>query len=426
MIPEGSNSRIQEQESSKDETPIIQEPSEDILEENTLLGESPSEDFPPPETPSPTDAPITPAPTMNVTSIVETPVPTLSPTKAPTSTPTATPTSSPTETVTIAPTSSPTIVNETQVAKFVDATASYEIDPEGLSEPTATEIIRLEIATSAFYIGLLSDYYENDSNTDFISIKANVNDIVYDENATQPLQIVFDFEVLFDSNSTVIPTSDEILDIIYTDNDTLEEYIDIYLHTSDDVWNSVLGVSFNIPTLAPSDVTNSSLIPTSSRSDNFASRTINASMFFDFFSNVTEPPTPDEYDRLTDFVNIFFTAQLTNEYNSNVDTTFTNVDATITDTAFHGTTVDDNEPADQLTSSSSSSSLSPLQVNWLFEVYFDSNSNIIPTSDSILEAITRQETTDSQITLIQDLLWNQGDIWDEVVALSLQSYQEIN
>jgi len=158
---------------------------------------------------------------------------------------------------------------------------------------------RLEIATSAFYIGVFSDAYRDNPDTTFVTIVAEVEELLYSENGTSPIQIEWNFRVGFDATSTTIPTSEAILELIYSNEETLDEYVDIYLHSEDDVWGSVSSVTFY-------DSSSAEESGVGDKPTDFHSVDGEASLMFEFSpGSVEEEPNQEEYERLVKALKYF-------------------------------------------------------------------------------------------------------------------------
>lgn len=328
---------------------------------------------------------------------VETPAPsfppsaieTAAPTQVETNAPSMAETDSPTSPLTNAPTETPRFVGTEQ-----QAVVSYEFEPGDISEPTTEEIFRLELATTAFYLGVFAERYINDPATIFSRILAQVEELLYQPDEIPPIQIDWLFEVSFNANSEVIPSSEEILEIIYADEETLQQYVDIYLQSSDDVWSSVNKISYNDAPAVEVGIVRSPALE-------FPSTNAKATFLFQFDSEEElSEPSEEEYDRLAYAIGVYLTALLTRKYLNSPDTALTSVTTAITESLF----VDETDE--------------PLQVNFDIDVLFSTDSTEIPSSESMFAMMTNN-TTPIQF-FVQDYLWKEGDIWNDVSDVTIQ------
>lgn len=320
----------------------------------------------------PTDSPSTPvpAPTMEL-SATDLPFPTFPP-----------------ESDSIEETFSPT-VTPAIVGKEEQASASYDFEPGTPRDPTPAEVFRLEIATTAFYIGVFADAYKDNPGTIFTNIVAEVEQVTFSENATPPIDINWQFQVAFDSTSTVIPSSEEILKLIYGDEETLEEYMDIYLHNKDDVWSSVTTVAYDEAS--------------ASGGTDFPSTNVEASFTLDFTPDTVEAePSQEEVDRFVTALTMFYTALLTQEYSNADDTELATVTGKLNEILF---TPDS----------------SMLQANLELVVFFSDDALSPASSDSIITIM--QENAAELLRFIQEnFSWQEGDIWPDVSDLKVDSF----
>ena len=410
MAPSPTPETTREEDDSADET-FFEVPSESLDESESPI-----------VTPIPTTIPSS-VPTENDSS-----VPTMSPSSVPdTAPPTLTETTlTPTPPETSAPSATPKVVRQDE-----DTTASYQFDGE-VSEPTGREIFRLEVATTAFYIGVFAEAYMENPDTIFANVVARVQELRYTPEETSPIQIDWVFQVSFSADSAVIPTSEEVLDIIYADEETLDQYVDIYLQNGDDVWSSLTAVTYDedagstpapslsstvestsAPSLSPfaSSVAPSqtfietTLAPSQSPMGlvEFPSTDMEATIMFQFSSNengTATEPSQEEYDRLATATSVYFTLLLTEEYLGSNENTLATATATITDTLF-------TEGVDD-----------PLQANFDFGIFFSTDSVVIPTPESIFEIF--QDNEASLESFLQEFSWNEGDVWNEVTDVSVE------
>jgi hypothetical protein len=304
------------------------------------------------------------------------------------------PTSAPTtnEPSTAAPTDSPA-----SIQKEEQASASYEFETGKATEPTPLEIFRLEIATSAFYLGVFSEAFRDNADTTFTNFVAKVDELTFSPDAIPPIEIGWSFEVSYAATSAVIPTSEENLELIYGDEETLNEYVDIYLKSSNDVWSYVSTVSFQeASTEGNADPT------TPLESESIFPRTnVEASLQLEFNPGSVEEPTQEEYERLVNALSLFYTALLAQSYSNLDDTTLATVTANLVEVFFE----------DEADSSS-------LQANLEFTVFFSEETSSVPTSSSIL-AIMR-ENSDALLRFLEEYAsWQEDDAWNEVSNLTI-------
>ena len=332
------------------------------MDENDLAESSPSMDIPV-ETPS-EDAPIFPT----VAPSVSTAIPTASPTS-------------------LAPvvTLSPTQDNAPSRGRNIQASVSYEFDLD-VTQPSESEIFRLELATSAFYIGVFSERYRDNPNTRFRLVVARVDNLIYDPTAIPPIEIEWDFDVTFAQNSAIIPPQEEILEVIESDEDTLEEYVDIYLRNTDDVWSSVSRVTIDAIQL---ESETSTFVPDL---DLFAVTPVDVTMIFGLSSGSTIAiePGDEEYNQLAAAAETFYTALLSPIYPLGQESELATVTAVVTGHLF-----------------ASGGSTPTLQVNYEFLVYFSPDSTDIPEPQDILDVMIN--SVGSLPEFIRDFLWVEGE-----------------
>ena len=313
-----------------------------------------------------------------------------------------------------------------------------------MPEPTGREVYRLELATTAFYLGVFSETYAENPDTTFVSVVANAQETRYNPQASPPIDIDWEFQISFGIDSVVIPTSEEVLDIIYADEDTLNDFVSIYLQNGDDIWTSVTTITFDhgdedaedgevsttpTPTLAPSVsiVVESTTLPSLSvdtstsepsqplpqatfapstatmSSTDFVQTEMKATIMLEFLSdgnNTLAEPSQDEYDQLASSISLYFIGLLTEEYLGSNETTFATATATITDArigeADNGTT---------------------LQANFNFDFFFSADSTDIPTPDSSFELL--KDSEESLESFLQGFAWD-DDVWNEIDVVSVE------
>lgn len=345
---------------------------------------------------------------------------------------------------TAAPTATPRVVRLVEYA-----TASYEFNGE-VPEPTGQEVFRLELVTTAFYLGVFSETYAENPDTEFVSVVANAQEMRYNPEASPPIDIDWEFQISFGVDSVAIPTSGEVLDIIYADEDTLNEFVIIYLQNGDDVWTSVTSVTYDegdedveddevsttpTPTLAPSVsiVTESTTVPSISvetstsepsqpltettlapstattSSTDFVNTEMEATIVLEFLldDNATlAEPSQDEYNGLANAVSVYFTGLLTEEYLGSNETTLATATATITDTKIGG---GDNGAT--------------LQTNFDFNLFFSADSTDIPTPESSFELL--KDSAESLENFLQGFSWDEADPWNEIAVVSVEPLTSI-
>ena len=421
--------------SSLDET-TPENPPEDSVDETKNPTQSPT---PPASTTQPTIPPSTTqtnAPTtveaetdMPTEAPIETEPPSTQPTPSPTMSPSIEPTTMPpTQSPTVSPiaTASPTVVETSEpttmpqtaapsttaqiVATEVEAASAFVFDEGGVTEPSDSDIFRLEIATSAFYIGVFSDAYENNPNTTFVTLVADVDEILYAENATPPIQVAWNFQVGFDSSSTVIPDEEEILELIYSDEETLQEYVDIYLQSGDDVWTSVTSIEFEQSAatgeIPDEDTTENDTSEEDAIQDgSFPSTQVEATFKMEFTPDtVDKEPGKDEFERLVAALDVFYTALLTQTYSEVDDTTFATVATSVSDTSF-----------------SDEDDVGLLQADLEFDLFFSQDTSNVPSSASLLS--TMRESDVELLRFIQEdtaVMWEEDDAWPFVSSLTIE------
>ncbi|CAB9525787.1 ECF subfamily RNA polymerase sigma-24 subunit [Seminavis robusta] len=397
----------------------------------------------------PTRLPKTATPTEEPTFLPTTEEPTILPTEEPTIPPTAETTILPTEEPTILPSTAAPSVQETfkpsmiptefpsqsgiPVAVTTDeqAVALYEFTPGEVSEPDSAEVFRLQIATTAFYIGIFSEHYSDNPDTTFLNIVATVADLRYDPDAEPPIQVDWDFRIFFDANSNVLPTQQELLALIYADEDALNEYVEIYLHNSDDVWASVIRVTYSEapegelpeperpsfrPTRRPSGqptlvatlirTLSPTLTPPEEGLD-FPTEEVEATLRFGFSSDDdVEEPTEEDLNRLESALSAFYTALYTQVYLDEDDTNLATVVATVVETSFNDRS---NEP---------------LQVNMNYNIFFSHDTTVIPSSETLFEIMERNSEF-LQNSILEDFEWMEDNIWNQVSSVTVEPLTSI-
>lgn len=356
----------------------------------------PIEDSPDDETLSPSEAPSM-MPSMEQTNPPSTAT---QPTNRPS---TATqPTNTPTE--------PPSAAGDTQVVTS-NATAEglYEFAPGEVTEPTSSDILKLEIGTSAFYIGVFSQYYRDSEDTVFLILYANATDVKYDPNATIPIQVEWEFQVYFDATSEVIPSTEEILQLIVSNEDELQDYVEIYLRSVDSIWNSTIRVTF-----VPVDVeaiTGRMPEPTTSASptegelevkSSFPVTNVEATLMFGFdMSDDGEEPDQADFSRLESALNVFYNALLAQVYLFNDDTKVASVVTSITDHDFN--------QQDEI----------QLMADVAYNVFFSELSTFIPSSETVL-ALLQANSGQLELFITEGFAWGDSHVWNHVSNVTLK------
>lgn len=301
------------------------------------------------------------------------------------------------------PTASPTTASPTPidtapfVGKQVDILTNYFFESGAqVTEPTPQEVFGLELATSVFYIGVFSEFYQNNSDTTFRRVVAKALGINYNPDSEPPIQIEWDFEVSF-SEDSVIPSSEEILDVIYADEEVLNQFVDIYLQSRNDLWSSVTAITY--ATIESRQSTNHPVVE--SGLPKTAVEDIYFLFQFDSNETVTDAPSQQEAQSLAIAISTFVNALLRQVYLDSDETSLASVTASITETLFE------------------EGALEPLQVHFDFGVFFLVDSEVIPTSDSIVGILQRNQPGLSYF--MEGFSWNEGEIWNAVSGVRIQS-----
>jgi hypothetical protein len=419
--------------SHSESTPTREVPSSSPTLSDKMPSNLPIEDSPDDETLSPSQTPsMMPSleqtdPPATVTQPTNTPTlspsaaddSNLSPSRAPSMMPSLEQTDPPSTATqpTNTPTESPSAAADTQVVTS-NSTAEglYEFAPGEVTEPTSSDILTLEIATSAFYIGVFSQNYRDSEVTTFWILVANATDVKYDPNATIPIQVEWEFQVYFDASSEVIPSTEEILELIASNEDELQDYVNIYLSSLDSVWNSVVRVEF-VPVVG--DIISGRMSePTAGASStegelegrsSFPVTNVEATLIFGFQMSDDrdlDEPNQADFSRLESALNVFFNALLTQVYLFNGNTKVASVAISLTDHYF-------NEQGEI-----------QLMASFAFNVFFSELSTWIPSSETVL-ALLEANTGQLELFITEGFAWDDRHVWNHVSSVTLGSLTPI-
>jgi hypothetical protein len=349
---------------------------------------------------------------------------TLSPTKAPSMMPSleqtdppaamTPPTSTPSSVIqpSNTPTESPSEAGDIPVVTSnAAAEGLYEFAPGEATEPTSSDILNLEIATSAFYIGVFSQNYRDSEDTIFLILGANTTEVKYDPNATIPIQIEWEFRVYFDATSKVIPSTEEILELIVSNEDELQDYVDIYLQSIDSVWNSVVRVTFvpvgveTITERMPGRTAGASSMEGELEvKSSFSVTNVEATLMFGFHmtgDGDLEEPNQYDYARLESALNVFYNALLTQVYLLNGDKKLASVVTSITEHDF--------KEQDE----------KQLMANVAYNVFFSELSASVPSSETVF-ALLQANSDQLELFIREGFAWDDSHVWNHVSSVILE------
>jgi len=264
----------------------------------------------------------------------------------------------------------------------VYGTMIFDFNTDPAQQPTEADYATLDSLIQSFYTDVMSDLFKDNPDTGFEEIIVTRESATFNTSATPPVVADYTFEVKFDSNSLIVPSSEDVFKVMAAGDQTnmFESFIRVYLAPSQSNWSAVNRVSFVELMPLAGEVP---LPPAQS-----AVRVV-ASMIYSFFLGTATRPEKAAYDKLQMATNLFFLETLTNAF-QNTEINF-RMSTTTLESSFYTEGVPE-----------------PLQVDFDTQAFFEGD--VIPDPETVFEVL---ELADYE-SYIKNVLWPEGSPWNNV------------